>query len=246
MMNRIRDGLDYIRTGSESVFLSLLNPVFYSLRRIIRFRRKGYREPNQREESPSPHLQAQIQAGRTFELTRKYRLEKLQSRLNPSSFSTTLFHCNMIDEIESRSSLLGELPGRLDILDIGCKFFDSATGLYHAFGCSGGREVLRQVRLSGIEIDAWRICRDFHSRHDYAEYYLSLLPGYPADHRFIAGDLLDHRDHYDVITWFHPFLDAYPLLHWGLPGRMLEPGAMFSHAINRIRNGGLGINREPD
>jgi hypothetical protein len=77
---------------------------------------------------------------------------------------------------------------------------------------------------------------DFHSRYDYANYYIHNLP----DTRYIKGDFMKFKEQpCDIITWFLPFLTEKPLLKWGLPLSYLAPEAMLKHAYKLLNSQGI-------
>ena len=62
-----------------------------------------------------------------------------------------------------------------------------------------------------------------------------------APHRYLAIDVLAHAERYDIVTWFRPFLDDFPLLQWGLPKRLLQPEALLEHVLARLDPGGTCV-----
>lgn len=122
----------------------------------------------------------------------------------------------------------------IKILDIGAKNWFYVRDLYNFFKYNNFE---REIRLDGIEIDAYRVYTDFHTRYDYALYYSKGL----KNCRYIAGDFLNHYDKYDYITWFYPFVTELPLLEWGLPLSTFKPLEMLEHAYNSLSPGGTLI-----
>ena len=124
-------------------------------------------------------------------------------------------------------------PETVRSLDVGSKNFAYIRGLYHFFRNAGG--TIRQVELTGIEIDAYQIYSNLHSRYDYALHHTRNLDRC----RFIPGDVLEHQERYDVITWFLPFVTKYPLRKWGLPGSMFKPIDQLKHVYSLLNEGGI-------
>jgi hypothetical protein len=128
-------------------------------------------------------------------------------------------------------------------LDVGCKNFAYARGLYH-FLRHAGTGTPRSVTLVGIELDPYQIYRDLHSRLDYARYHIRGLEGC----EYHGGDVNDHAGRYDVITWFLPFLTEYAHRKWGLPGSRFRPEPTLRHVLGLLAEGGILLlaNREEE
>lgn len=119
----------------------------------------------------------------------------------------------------------------LKILDIGSKNWFYASGEWSFFKY-GGEE--REIFLDGIEIDAFRVYSDFHTRYDYAQFYIKNLP----NTSYLAKDFLKHQEKYDFIIWFFPFVTEFPLLEWGLPLSKFKPAEMLKHASECLNKNG--------
>ncbi len=120
----------------------------------------------------------------------------------------------------------------IKILDIGAKNWFYVRDLYNFFKYNNFE---KEIWLDGIEIDAYRLYTDFHTRRDYALHYTRGL----KNCSYIAGDFLNHYDKYDYITWFYPFVTELPLLEWGLPLSKFKPLEMLRHAVASLRPGGI-------
>lgn len=201
-----------------------LNAAGFGLRQRVAFRRPGYRERGA-SASRLTALEPTIPA--------LPRLMELAPRLAESTLDGALFFAEVLGVALARADRV--LPGRIDVLDVGAKNFESALGLHAALTALG-----HDVRLTGSEVDAFRVYDTLHSRCDAAEYYLSLLPSSArGPHRYLPGDVLQLRESFDLVTWVHPFLSIRPLLGWGLPRRLLMPERMLDHVLDRVRPGGL-------
>ena len=142
----------------------------------------------------------------------------------------------------------------IKILDIGSKNWFYSSGEWSFFKYSSichpelvsGSEIPKQVRnddkdrterdifLDGIEIDAFRVYSDFHTRWDYAHFYIKNL----SNTRYIAKDFMKHNEKYDYIIWFFPFVTEFPLQEWGLPLSKFKPAEMLKHAYESLNYGG--------
>lgn len=255
----MKQGFEAIRTGLEMALLAVLNPIFFRLRSAIRFRRAGYEEAPEPLDRVSESLRESLASTRADQLRTQYDLARFEPRLRRESFISVLYFADLLDSIFNASELLnesrwpkpegGEPAPQLRILDIGSKNFECAPALASVVGRRLGDSRAGGLTLAGIELDAFRIYRNFHSRADVGHYF-SRLAGdanqrgsekETRSHRYIAGDLLKHEGTYDLITWFHPFLDAYPLLHWGLPRGRLRPRELFDHALGLLAPGGCCV-----
>lgn len=118
------------------------------------------------------------------------------------------------------------------ILDIGSKNWFYAFGEHQFFKYSN---LKKSINLKGVEIDAFRLYSNFHSRYDYAQYHIKNLD----DTGYLAIDLLKHNDKYDFITWFFPFLTELPLLEWGLPLSSFKPAEMLLHSYKLLKPEGV-------
>ena len=129
----------------------------------------------------------------------------------------------------------------IKILDIGSKNWFYVRELYKFFKYNNFE---KEIWLDGIEIDAFRMYVNLHSRYDYAMHFSKGL----KNCRYITGDFLKHHDKYDYITWFYPFVTQNPLLVWGLPLSLLKPRRMLEHALASLKPGGIIIikNHEED
>lgn len=135
------------------------------------------------------------------------------------------------------------------ILDVGSKNWFYAHGewsffRYNSLLCHPELAVKKEIYLDGIEIDAFRVYSNFHTRYDYAQYYIKNL----ENTRYIAKDFLEHREKYDYIVWFFPFVTEFPLLEWGLPLSKFKPAEMLEHAHKSLNSGGkiLIVNQDED
>lgn len=226
-----RDGdVPTVRSGPSGTLARIkfrvedaLNSAGFGLRQRVAFRRPGYREGGTSAERiaalPSP-------------FPARERLIELAPKLANATFDAVLFFVELLTVAIARAE---RLPGAVDALDVGAKNFESSLGIHAALTALG-----HDVRLTGSEVDAFRVYDTLHSRCDAAEYYLSLLPSSTrGPHRYLPGDVLQLRESFDLVTWVHPFLSVRPLLAWGLPKRLLMPERMLDHVLDRVRPGGL-------
>ena len=173
----------------------------------------------------------------------KYHLECLKTNSTRRNYRENLA---IIELLESFISVEKESA---TILDIGSKNWFYAPGEYSFFMYSGysalschpelvsgayQNQDKREICLDGLEIDAFRVYADLHTRQDYALYYTQGL----ENCRYLPKDLMKHHEKYDYITWFYPFVTEVPILAWGLPLRLLTPLKMLKHAVSLLNPGG--------
>ncbi|MBF0501359.1 MAG: hypothetical protein HQM09_14560 [Candidatus Riflebacteria bacterium] len=205
-------------------------------------------------------------------LEKKFRLDKFRDNSSLMEFRESMYVLSLLEQAFPAS-----LPGKsLRALDIGSKNFAYVRGLYHFFqyapsarqdrtekenirknackieteGEDGTEPAAsdlaapRSIFLTGIEIDPFPVYADTYSRSDYARYHVKRL----SNCRYIAGDLMEHHERYDVITWFLPFLTEDAIREWGLPSRFLRPEELMKHAFELMEPGGimLVVNQEED
>lgn len=221
-----------------SLFLRrTLNPLAYRLRQAIAFRRAGYREGPLDPARVSVRLREQFASPQAKALD-ALGLEAYKPRLAHAAYTKSLFVMEVLGRLHAQRPIA--LPnGR--VLDIGSKNFECAPGLHTI----ANKFCDASIRLSGVEIDAYPIYRNLHSRADAAEYYLSLLPTHTDSdehrHLYVAGDVKAITGQFGLITWFFPFLTPSPLLWWGLPEYLFTPRESFRHVLRLLAPGGTLI-----
>ena len=116
-----------------------------------------------------------------------------------------------------------------NILDIGCKNWFYAKGEYDFF-----KSFCNEIRMDGVEIDAFRLYSNLYSRFEVAKFYTKNLIGT----NYIANNLLNIQDKYDYIVWFLPFVLIKPHIYWGLPKKEFYPQKLLSHAFSLLEKNG--------
>ena len=206
---------------------NLYNEIDFFFRSHIRFSRK-YKGENESKENlfeylpEENRLRIKEKEALYFE---KYCLHKLKDN------STKRNYLENLGVIELLETCINVEKNNIKILDIGSKNWFYVFGEYSFFKYNNFE---KEICIDGIEIDAFRIYTDFHSRHDYALYYSEGL----ENCRYIAGDFLKHQSKYDYIIWFFPFVAEYSLLKWGLPLGTFKPLEMLRHAVDSLNPGG--------
>lgn len=116
------------------------------------------------------------------------------------------------------------LPDPLRVLDIGAKTWHYVRGIHALLRLRGDGP--RDLRLTGVEIDAFRVYRDLHSRWDWAHWHASTCPGT----RYLAMDALDFHHPQDLVLLFLPIMFEEEHLDWGLSLAQYRPDTLFTHA----------------
>jgi hypothetical protein len=214
-------------------FKNLYNEIDFFLRRNIRLSREynGENEPkddlfNSRSAGSLARKRSTAEE-KEADYLENYRLHELKANSTRRNYLENLA---VIELLENNITVGLDDP---KILDIGSKNWFYAAGQYHFFKYNNSGE--REILLDGIEIDAYRMYTDLHSRRDYALYYTRNL----KNCRYITGDLLKHKGKYDCIVWFFPFVSEAPLIKWGLPLSVYKPAEMIHHASNLLYPGGI-------
>lgn len=116
------------------------------------------------------------------------------------------------------------LPNPLRVLDVGAKTWHYVRGIHALLRLRGGGP--RDLRLTGVEIDAFRVYRDLHSRWDWAHWHASTCPGTS----YLAMDAFDFHQPQDLVLLFLPIMFEEEHLDWGLSLGQYRPDALFTHA----------------
>lgn len=201
----------------------------FALSKRLRWRRPGYVEtPARVLDGLPPATEARIAI-----LHSRYG-ERFEARYDRLNSLENYVYLDLLDRLREVAGVDWPCPGGR-WLDVGSKHFWYAPVLHAA---------LRPARLTGVEIEGYRIYRDGHSRHDYAQHYVAALPD--TDYRVM--DAMDWREPVDGISCFYPFLQSGTVLAWGLPVSVLRPRALFAHLARCLRPGGtwLMVNQGED
>ena len=93
--------------------------------------------------------------------------------------------------------------------------------------------------LRGLELDAYGIYRDGHSRADHAR---ARAQSASVDGSLVQFEVADaayaRLPEQDVVSLFFPFLSAYACLSWGAPLSRLRPRRLLERAVHSLRPGG--------
>lgn len=97
-------------------------------------------------------------------------------------------------------------------IDAGCQSFRRLPAMHKCLA-----PTCDFLHFKGIELDAFPLLDNFHSRYDVARYYCQHHPG----SRYIAADffLWSGQTNVDIAFCFYPFVSMEPSLAWGIPAQ---------------------------
>ncbi|MBM4166805.1 MAG: hypothetical protein FJ218_07835 [Ignavibacteria bacterium] len=208
------------------------NAIGFSLRSQFRWTRKPYTEKAESKQHLFDHRDNRTYLlQREQELLSRYNLISLKSNSGALRYVETLTYLDFLDRMLSESSL-SDSSLTLQWLDVGAKNWKYVESMYRWL-----EKTHDDFSLTGIEVDGYRLYRDFYRRCDYAGTFIRNLP----KARYLVEDVLNHREQYDVVTCFLPFILLEPCLHWGLPSRMFSPKKFLRHLFSLIKENGVLI-----
>jgi len=198
---------------------SIINRIGYTFRKISRLSRKNYKE--------TPVWELQKLTNKNQKRIEQLRLLYNVNFENHLHRANTLENYHLLDILDQlKSNWNWQPPLQQNLVDVGSKNFYYAVALNAFF---------RPSQMTGIELDAYGLYRDFHTRYSYAQYYIKHIPGA----QFMAGDYCKTRLSADIITFFYPFVIPEPLVRWSLPLAQFKPQKIFNHAYQTLGTDGL-------
>lgn len=205
------------------------NNIDFFLRSLITISRKNYRET---PADKSLLFDNDEQRCLYNELGQRYDLSSFE-KLNEVNFLTNLYYLDIFER------LITPKAKSLSVLDIGSKNWNYAASEYVFF-----KTFAEKLRLTGIELDAYRLCTNLYNRYEIAKFYTKDF----ENTKYIPDNLMNHTEKYDYIIWILPFITEYPLLRWGLPLKYFKPEQMLEHTYSLLNKNGemLIINQGED
>jgi hypothetical protein len=94
-----------------------------------------------------------------------------------------------------------------------------------------------QTKILGLELDAFPVLRNGHSRADVANYIAGLV----GNAKYSSGDFFHWQEPVDFITAFYPFVSPHPALAWGLPAHYGDARPWVKSIAKNLRPGGLAL-----
>lgn len=195
-----------------------VNRVFFALRNRFKFTRHGYIEtPCQNLKNVSPDVLRKVSA-----LKDKYHVN-FEAQFDQANALENYHLLDLLDQAKTRIGF--SVPNNQTLIDVGSKNFYYVAALQSFF---------KPKELTGIEIDAYKLYQNFHTRLSYAQSYIRRYP----NTQFLAQNFLDHTGHAQGLTWFLPFVVPYPLIKWTLPMSTFQPQKLFAKAYEILEPNG--------
>jgi len=111
------------------------------------------------------------------------------------------------------------------VTDVGCANFWYAQTLHRFF---------RPAKLTGVDVEGYRLYPTGYSRYDAAAGYVADLP----QTSFVTADYCEMDEQADVITAWFPFVTPAPVLAWRLPLTVFSPERLFARIARNLSAGG--------
>lgn len=111
------------------------------------------------------------------------------------------------------------------VTDVGCANFWYARTLHRFF---------RPARLTGVDVEGYRLYPTGYSRYDAAAGYVADLP----QTSFVTADYCEMDEQADVITAWFQFVTPAPVLAWRLPLTVFSPERLFARIARNLAAGG--------
>ena len=111
------------------------------------------------------------------------------------------------------------------VTDVGCANFWYAQTLHRFF---------RPAKLTGVDVEGYRLYPTGYSRYDAAAGYVADLP----QTSFVAADYCEMDEQVDIITAWFPFVTPAPVLAWRLPLTVFSPGRLLTRIARNLAVGG--------
>ncbi|MEK7263563.1 MAG: hypothetical protein AAB071_03520 [Bacteroidota bacterium] len=208
---------------------ALLHNVPFTIRSSFRWSRGFYKEKNEQKENLfAERANEKFLIESALKLKQTYKLDFLYSHSSAERYLESLTYLDYLVQLFSTV----KLPENISFLDVGVKNWAYVEGVYRFL-----EKHAEQFNLKGIELDAFRVYRNFYSRTDYARSFIQHL----KHTSFECGDVMQHRSKYDIISCFLPFVFIEPTLAWGLPEKYFQPQKFIRHLFSLLKKDGILI-----
>lgn len=213
---------------------SLRNAVDFPLRQFFKWQRQLTIQ-NEEKDQLFDHLSEpdRLLAGNVEKTLRHdFHLENLHQNSEAENYRENLFYLEVL--LRALDATAPLLPKTLIAADIGPSHWFYVQALHAALKWWRAPEG-RQIKLTGFEIDAYRVYGDFHSRKDHA---LAHIRGLDTV-QYLPQKFVKQPETFHVITLLFPFVFLRDHLRWGLPVRMFDPAQLLNEAWESLRPKGL-------
>lgn len=188
---------------------SAINRLFFEWRRRLAWKRFDYHE------KPADHLGGLsfFQEERINQLKDAYHIS-FEQKFSQSAAIENYFVLDLLDQARKK---MGFKPSGGAWVDVGSRSFAYAGAL---------QKFLNPEQLTGIELDAFPIFADWHTRFSQAQFYMRDC----RNTKYHVGDFLDYRAKCDGLILLYPFVTQGAHLAWHLPLSRFQPELFFQHA----------------
>lgn len=165
-------------------------------------------------------------------LEARYSLEAWRNYLPLGAYAAVLETLELLEDCFPAEHPLWQ-QRQIRLLDVGAARWAYAPALYQFFALAHSEQP-RQVYLTGIELDPYRLDEEGYSCVDYALSYLDPV----ASHiRYLNQDVLSFspQQPYDLISLFRPYITHQEHLFGGLPLEFYKPDALLSHLMSLLQ-----------
>lgn len=205
-------------------------PEFYNIRQWLRWSGLKHQESNCARQT---HLLTQKQQ----ELINRYQLNDWFSHCSSQTIFEGLGTLDLLDRVPmevlqsvKKKSVLG-----IRAIDIGAKNWRNA-GAFSAWLKANFAD--SHIRLTGIEVDAFRLYRNLRTRSSYGQFYSQKFSTPLLDLQYWPGDVRSWSVPVLLAFWMFPFVSLSPHRAWGLPKNLFDPEQTFAHVESQILPGG--------
>lgn len=205
------------------------NTLMFTLRNQLAWRRPGYTEtPEDKTQWLASLPDSETLAATEARLIETYHLADFKARSGRLRYAEALSLLLQLETMTPNGLALPQGP-EATWLDIGSKNWGYVDTLV-AFGTRARPD----MQFIGVELDAYGIYPDGHSRADYAHAFAAPYP--QAQYR--VADALSITGQYAVVSCFLPFVFPDPHLAWGLPLSRFNPQRFCNHLLSLVAPGG--------
>lgn len=177
-------------------------------------------------ENTSPYSE-KIKAKITH-LIESYELAHWADQVPQAAFMRILETLEILEDVYGATHPIWR-QRHLRLLDVGSARWDYAPALYQFFSLAY-TDTPRQVFLTGVELDPYRLDQEGYSCVDHALTYIDTIASYS---RYLNQNIMEHQPQqpYDVITHFNPYLLSEAHLFGGLPLESYYPEQVLAYLL---------------
>lgn len=197
---------------------SFFNSFFFKLRNRLKLTRIHYYEKPCRKFSNLSHLNLK----KITRLKEKYHVS-FEDALHEANALESYHLLDLLDQAKEKLRFRPKAGQRL--IDVGSKNFYYVRALQAYF---------QPKSLVGVELDAYKMYRNFHTRFSAARFYIQDFENTSYEHM----NFMDYNERVEGVSWFLPFVVPYPLVKWTLPLSEFQPERLFEKAFEILEGNG--------